>query len=83
MIYLRRRGYTLINEVQNGTVLPLNNAQESINFNLSCVVTIYYLCYSLIKSFSNWNSNTLATIVENNRTIKEEGKQGIRQINMS
>ena len=77
MIYLRRRGYTLINEVQNGTVLPLNNAQESINFNLSCVVTIYYLCYSLIKLFSNWNSNTLATFVENNRTIKEEGKQGI------
>ena len=77
MIYLRRRGYTLIDEVQDGTVLPLNNAQESINFNLSCVVTIYYLCYSLIKSFSNWNSNTLATIVENNRTIKEEGKQGI------
>ena len=77
MIYLRRRGYTLINEVQDGTVLPLNNAQESINFNLSCVVTIYYLCYSLIKSFSNWNSNTLATIVKNNRTIKEEGKQGI------
>ena len=77
MIYLRRRGYTLINEVQDGTVLPLNNAQESINFNLSCVVTIYYLCYSLIKSFSNWNSNTLATIVENNRTIKEEGKPGI------
>ena len=77
MIYLRRRGYTLINEVQNGTVLPLNNAQESINFNLSCVVTIYYLYYPLIKSFSNWNSNTLATIVENNRTIKEEGKQGI------
>ena len=77
MIYLRRRGYTLIDEVQDGTVLPLNNAQESINFNLSCVVTIYYLCYSLIKSFSNWNSNTLATIVKNNRTIKEEGKQGI------
>ena len=74
MIYLRRRGYTLINEVQNGTVLPLNNAQESINFNLSCVVTIYYLCYSLIKSFSNWNSNTLATIQTIEPSKKKENK---------
>ena len=58
-----------INEVQNSTVLPHNYAHETVNFNLSCAVAIYSLCYSIVKSCSYWNSNSIATIVDNGKRL--------------
>ena len=58
-----------INEVQNSTVLPHNYAHETVNFNRSCAVAIYSLCYSIRKSCSYWNSNTIATIVHNGKRL--------------
>ena len=58
-----------INEVQNTPVLPHNYTHETVKFNLSCAVPIYSLCYSIIKSCSNWNSNTIATIVDNGKRL--------------
>ena len=57
------------NAVPNSIVLPQDYAHETVNFNLSCVVAIYSLCYSIMKSCSYWNSNTLATIVENSKRV--------------
>ena len=39
------------------------------SFNLSCAVAICSLCYSIIKSYSYWNSNTTATIVDNGKRL--------------
>ena len=58
-----------INAVQNSDVLPEDYAHETVNFNLSCVVAIYALSYSIMKSCSYWNSNTLATIVDNSKRV--------------
>ena len=58
-----------INAVENGIVLPQDYAHETENFNLSCVIAIYSLCYSIMKSCSYWNSNTLATIVDNSKRV--------------
>ena len=58
-----------INDVQNRTVLPHNYAHETVNFNLSCAVPMYSLCYSIVKSCSYWNSNTIATIVDNGKRL--------------
>ena len=44
-----------INELQNSTVLPHNYAHETVNFNQSCTVAIYSLCYSIMKSCCYWN----------------------------
>lgn len=57
-----------VNAIQSSIVLPEDYAQETVNFNLSCVVAIYSLCYSLMKSCSYWNSNTLATIIDNSKS---------------
>ena len=57
------------NAVPNSVVLPKDFAQETVNFNLSCVVTIYSLYHSIMKSCSYWNSNTLATIVDNSKRV--------------
>ena len=43
------------NSVPNSIVLPQDYAHETVNFNLSCVVAIYSLCYSTMKSCSYWN----------------------------
>ena len=43
-----------LNAVENGIVLPQDYAHETENFNLSCVVAIYSLCYSIMKSCSYW-----------------------------
>ena len=51
-----------INEVQNGIICP-NTLSEIKEFNQSCSVAIYSICYSKIKSFSYWNSNALSSIV--------------------
>ena len=58
-----------INDVQNSTVLPQNCAHETVNFTLSCAVAIYSLCYWIVKSCSYWNSNTIATIVDNGKRL--------------
>ena len=58
-----------VNTIQNSIVLPQDHAHETVNFNLSCVVAIYSLCYSIMKSCSYWNSNTLTTIVDNSKRV--------------
>ena len=60
-----------VNAIQNSIVLPQDSAHETVNFNLSCVVAIYSLCYSIMKSCSYWNSNTLATIVDNSKRVRD------------
>ena len=60
-----------VNAIQNSVVLPQDCAHETVNFNLSCVVAIYSLCYSIMKSCSYWNSNTLATIVDNSNRVRD------------
>ena len=67
MIYLIEVKGVHINEVQNSIVLPQNYAHETVNFNLSCFVAIYSLCNSILKSCSYWNSNTLASILDNGK----------------
>ena len=57
------------NAVPNSLVLPQDYAHQTVNFNLSCVVAIYSLCYSIMKSCSYCNSETLATIVENSKRV--------------
>ena len=39
-----------INKVQSSTALPQNYAHKTVNSNLSCVIAIYSLCYSIMKS---------------------------------
>ena len=56
------------NAVPNGIVLPQDFAHETVNFNLSCVVAFYSLCYSIMKSCSHWNSNT---IVDNSKRVRD------------
>ena len=58
-----------MNEVQNSTVLPHNYAHETVNFNQSCQSIVFSLCYSITKSCSYWNSNTIATIVDNGKRL--------------
>ena len=54
-------------------MLPHNYAHETINFNLSCVVAISsVVCYCIVKSVmlcSYWNSNTIATVVDNGKRL--------------
>lgn len=57
-----------INQVQNSTLFQTNTFGMQ-KFNLSCAVAIYSLCYSIIKSCSYWNSNTLAVIVNNGKRL--------------
>ena len=58
-----------VNAIQNSIVLPQDCAHETVNFNLSCVVAIYSQCYSIMKSCSYWNLNTLATIADNSKRV--------------
>ena len=57
------------NAVPNSIVLLQDYAHETVNVNLSCVVAIYSLCYSIMKSCSYCNSDTLATIVGNSKRV--------------
>ena len=59
------------NTVPNSIVLPQDFAHETVNFNLTCVVAIYSLCYSIMKLCSYWNSKTLATIVDNIKRVRD------------
>ena len=61
-----------LNAVPNSIVLPQDYAHETVTFTLSCVLAIYSLCYSIMKSFSYWNSNTLATVVDNSKRVRDK-----------
>ena len=52
-----------INKVQNNTLFQ-SHACETRKFNVSCAVAVYSLCYSVIKSCSYWNSNTLSGVIQ-------------------
>ena len=61
-----------INEVQNGItvpVLPQNQADKTNQFNLSCAVAIYSLCYAVMTPCSYWNSTALGTIMKNSNEL--------------
>ena len=65
------------NAVPNSIVLPQDFAHETVNFNLSGVVAIYSLCFSIMKSCSYSNSNTLATIVDNSKRVHDNVEMGV------
>ena len=47
-----------------------NSVNETINFNLSCAVALYSLCYSVMKSCNCWNYNSsLPTIVDKGKKM--------------
>ena len=71
MICLKWREHSLFNAVPNSIVLPQDFAHETVNFNLYCVVAIYSLCFSIMKSCSYWNSNSLATIVNISKRVHD------------
>ena len=53
-----------IKNIQNRMVSQ-NSLNETMNFNLSCDVALYSLCYPVIKSCNYWNYNSsLPTIVD-------------------
>ena len=52
-----------ISEVQLDNIICQNITSKVNEFNQSCAVAIYSLCYSKVKSSSYWNSNTLSSIV--------------------
>ena len=57
-----------INEVQNGIICE-NTMCEIKEFNQSCSVAIYSICYSQMKSSSYWNSSTLSIIVNYDKRL--------------
>ena len=58
-----------IENIQNRMVSQ-NSLNETINFNLSCAVALYSLCYSIMKSCNCWNYNSsLPTIVNKGKKI--------------
>jgi len=52
-----------VNEVQDAMQIE-NNPTDTINSNLSCTIALYSICYSIMKSCSYWNSDTLKNIVD-------------------
>ena len=59
-----------INKVQNSTLFQ-SHASETRKFNVSCVVAIYSLHYSVMKSCSYWNSNTLCNVIQYGKRLYE------------
>ena len=58
-----------IENIQNRMVSQ-NSLNETINFNLSCAVALYSLCYPVIKSCNYWNYNSsLPTIVDKGKKM--------------
>ena len=58
-----------IENVQNRMVSQYS-VNETTNFNLSCDVALYSLCYSVIKPCNYWNYNSsLPTIVNNGKNM--------------
>ena len=58
-----------IENIQNRMVSQ-NSLNETINFNLSCAVALYSLCYPIMKSCNYWNYNSsLPTIVDKGKKM--------------
>ena len=58
-----------IENIQNRMVSQYS-VNETTNFNLSCAVALYSLCYSVIKPCNYWNYNSsLPTIVNNGKNM--------------
>ena len=67
MIYLKRGEQ--IENIQN-RIVSQTSLNETINFNLSCAVALYSLCYSIMKSCNYWNYNSsLPTIVDKGKKM--------------
>ena len=67
MIYLKSGEQ--IENIQNRMVSQ-TSLNETINFNLSCAVALYSLCYSMMKSCNYWNYNSsLPTIVDKGKKM--------------
>ena len=58
------------NKVQNSTLFQ-SHASETRKFNVSCAVAVYSLCYSVIKSCSYWNLNTLSGVIQYGKRLYE------------
>ena len=59
-----------IQNVQGASIQTANYLiRECTNFNLSCTVAIYSICYSIMKSCGYWNSNTLSNIVDGGKQL--------------
>ena len=56
-----------IHKVQllQGTVI------QNDNFNVSCAVAVYSICYSIMKSCGYWNSNTLSNIIDGGKQLSK------------
>ena len=58
-----------IENIQNRMVSQ-NSLNETINFNLSCAVALYSLCYSIMKPCNYWNYNpSLPTILDKGKKM--------------
>ena len=58
-----------IENIQNRMVSRYS-VNETTNFNLSCAIALYSLCYSVIKPCNYWNYNSsLPTIVNNGKNM--------------
>lgn len=51
--------------------LRVMHACETRKFNVSCAVAVYSPCYSVIKSCSYWNSNTLSNVIQYGKGLYE------------
>ena len=68
MIYFNGKGLTLI----KFKIVPFFRVMPEIRkFNVSCAVAVYSLCYSVIKSCSYWNSNTLSDVIQYGKRLYE------------
>ena len=59
-----------INKVQNSTLFQ-SHASKTRKFNVSCAVAVYSLYYSVIKSCSYWNLNTLSGVIQYGKRLYE------------
>ena len=59
-----------INKAQNSNLFQ-SHACKTKKFNMSCAVTIYSLCCSVMKSCSYWNSNTLSNVMQYGKRLFE------------
>ena len=58
-----------IENIQN-RMASQNSLNETINFNLSCALALYSLCYLIMKSCNYWNYNSsLPTIVDKGKKM--------------
>ncbi len=60
-----------IESVQNSMLFD-DSISKVRNFNVSFIIAIYSLCYSVMKPCNYWNANTLHTVVDNGKKICDE-----------